>query len=165
MLNKRLDTFMSGSHQINTSDERKKQPSLKQQISTKMAVADIKGAVRILVSKDSLLSPSEDTINKLKQKHPLRHPDAQNPPPIEEEEAFCFKTNRDELMRALHSFKKGAAGGPDGFLPQHLLDMTGLSLGEPATQLVNALVSLMNSIVFPGKVLKKFVKLFMVQLW
>ena len=63
-------------------------------------------------------------------------------------------------MRALHSFKKGAAGGPDGFLPQHLIDMSGSALGEPVTKLINALVSFMNLIVFPGKVPKEICETF-----
>ena len=54
--------------------------------------------------------------------------------------------------KALHSFKKGAAGGPDGFIPQHLIDMTGDALGEPASKLIDALVTFMNFIIFPGKV-------------
>ena len=56
------------------------------------------------------------------------------------------------MLKALKSFKKGAGGGPDGFLPQHLLDMCGDDLGDPATKLLETLVTFMNSIVYPGKV-------------
>ena len=38
--------------------------------------------------------------------------------------------------------------------------MCGLALGEPATQLVNSLVSFMNLIVFPGKVPKEICETF-----
>ena len=48
--------------------------------------------------------------------------------------------------------KPGLAGGPDGFLPQHLLDLTGDSLGEAATKLLNTITNFMNQIMFPGKV-------------
>ena len=91
----------------------------------------------------------------------MKHPDSQILPDMEDE-GSSFKTNRDDLLRALHSFKRGAraAGGPDGFLPQHLLDMCGLALGEPATQLINSLVAFMNLIVFPGKVPKEICETF-----
>ena len=159
LINKRLDRFMSGSQQVSTQTKRRQPPTLKQQVTSKMAVADIKGAVRLLVSNDTILPPSEDTIQKLKQKHPMKHSDFVSSPEIKEE-ASCFKTNRDDILRALHSFKKGAAGGPDGFLPQHLIDMSGSALGEPATQLVNALVSFMNLIVFPGNVPEEITETF-----
>ena len=107
--------------------------------------------MRILASKESIISPSVDSIRQLKEKHPPKFAQAPNPPDIEEEES-CFKTNTENMTKAIFSFKKGAAGGPDGFLPQHLKDMCGKALGEPATKLVNTLVTFMNEIIFPGKV-------------
>ena len=71
-----------------------------------------------------------------------------------------FKTNKENLLKALHSFKKGAAGGPDGFLPQHLIDMSGEALGEPASKLADTLVTFMNFIVYPGKVPTEVVETF-----
>ena len=52
----------------------------------------------------------------------------------------------------MHSFKRGAAGGPDGLLPQHLIDISGDTLGEPASRFIDTMVTFMNFIVFPGKV-------------
>jgi len=35
----------------------------------------------------------------------------------------------EEIARAILSFPKGLAGGPDGLKPQHLKDMTGVGRG------------------------------------
>ena len=160
ILNKRIDEYMSGTQSLlETTTKNRKPPSLKQQVSVKMALADIKGAVRLLVSKDTILSPSEATIQKLKGKHPPKHPGSQSSPE-KEDESTCFKTNKDDLLRAIRSFPKDASGGPDGLLPQHLCDMCEQFLGEPALKLVDTLVSFMNLIVYPGKVPKEFCETF-----
>ena len=156
ILNKRLDEYMSGSQSIlETTLKNRKPPSLKNQVSAKMAVANIKGAVRLLVSKDTILPPSEATTQKLKGKHPPKNPESQNSPEKEDENT-CFKTNKDDVLKAIRSFDKGASGGPDGLIPQHLCDMCEQFLGEPALKLVEALVSFLNIIVYPGKVPKEF---------
>ena len=54
-----------------------------------MALADIQGAVRIMTSNDSIHPPTQDTINKLKDKHPQRHPNSMIPPePFEDCDCF-----------------------------------------------------------------------------
>ena len=154
-LNKRIEAFMSDSQDPQilqpTGKKPRKPATLKSRVSAKMAVADIQGAVRILTSKETILPQSSETVKKLKEKHPQPHSDSQRPPDPDDEDS-CYKTDREKLLRALHSFKRGTAGGPDGFLPQHLLDMCEESLGEPASKLVDTLVTFMNLIVFPGKV-------------
>ena len=153
ILNKRIEAFMAGSpHQAPNSTMKREPPSLKKQVSAKMAQFDVQGAVRILSSNDSILQPSPETINKLKEKHPQKHPNSIDPPDPCDDFDNCFKTNRDNLLKALHSFKRGAAGGPDGLLPQHVIDMSVESLGEPASKFIDAMVTFMNIIVFPGKV-------------
>ena len=46
----------------------KKQPSLKSRVSAKMAVGDIKGDINIVVSKESVLPPSNETKARLQEK-------------------------------------------------------------------------------------------------
>ena len=142
---------MAGDHHQPQTNKNKKPPLLKNLVSAKIAVGDIQGAVRIITSKETILAQSAETVEKLKEKHPQAHPDS-IPPPDPSEGDMCFKTNKDNLLKALHSFKKGAAGGPDGLLPQHLSDMIGEALGEPASKLADTLVTFMNTIVYPGKV-------------
>ena len=44
------------------------------------------------------------------------------------------------------------AGGPDGLLLQHPKDLTGDSLGDPVSKLLNTITNFINQIIFPGKV-------------
>ena len=153
-LNKRIEAFMAGSPEIPINKNNRKPPSLKNLVSVKMALADIQGAVRILTSNDSILPPTQDTINLLKEKHPQKHTDSSDPP-IPNDDCNTnshFQTNREKLLKAIHSFPMRVAGGPDGLSPQHLKEMCGESLGEPASKLVDTLVNFMNIIIFPGKV-------------
>ena len=158
ILNKRLANFMSGNDVTllsQPSTKKSRNPTtLKSQVSAKMASADIQGAVRILTSKETILPHSVETTNKLKDKHPKASPDSQaHQDPLDEDS--CFRTDKESLSKALHSFKKGSGGGPDGLLPQHLLDMCGDALGEPASKLLDTLVTFMNLIVYPGRVPSK----------
>ena len=58
-------------------------------------MSDIQGAVRILASKETILSQSVETVNKLKEKHPPPHVNSQIPPdPVHEDSCFiCDKEN------------------------------------------------------------------------
>ena len=56
------------------------------------------------------------------------------------------------IKRAIKSFKPGSGGGPDGLLPQHLLDLTSEEIGEPALTLLDTLTDFYNKIMFPGKI-------------
>ena len=148
----RVESYMTGNpRNIPVPKKGKNPPTIKQLVSRKMASADIQGAVRILTSNDKLMLPSDETMTKLKTKHPETHPDSTIAPDPEDENS-CFKTNKETLLKALRSFKTGVSGGPDGLTPQHLKDMCEDSLGEPATKLVDTLVDFMNLIIYPGKV-------------
>ena len=159
IINKRIEAFMAGENTDPQIIKRKKPPLLKNLVSAKIAVADIQGAVRIISSKESILPQSAETVEKLKEKHPQAHPDSTKPPDCIEEDN-CFKTNKENLLKAIRSFKRGTSGGPDGLLPQHLIDMTGEELGEPASKLADTLVTLLNTIIYPGKVPPEVIETF-----
>ena len=63
-----------------------------------------------------------------------------------------FWVSKDDFKWGLRSFKRGAAGGPDGLRPQHLLDMTGQALGETGNRLLETIVDFINLYALPGKV-------------
>ena len=151
VINKRIEAFMAGEKMDPQIRKNKKPPSIKNLVSAKIAVADIQGAVRIISSKETILPQSAETVEKLKEKHPQAYPDSSKPSDCIEEDK-CFKTNKENLLKAIRSFRRGATGGPDGLLPQHLIDMTGDELGEPASKLLDTLVTFLNTIIFPGKV-------------
>ena len=136
-----------------------KPTELRKIVSAKLSDLDIRGAVRLLSSDAKLLSSTPETLEKLKTKHPEPHPDTVLPPPPEElgDPLIC---TREEVQQAIKSFRNGSGGGPDGLLPQHLKDLTAEYLGETANSLVDALMDLLNNIIFAGKVLSFMVPIF-----
>ena len=128
-----------------------KPTELRKIVSAKLSDLDIRGAVRLLSSDAKLLSSTPETLEKLKTKHPEPHPDTVLPPPPEElgDPLIC---TREEVQQAIKSFRNGSGGGPDGLLPQHLKDLTAEYLGETANSLLDALMDLLNNIIFAGKV-------------
>ena len=123
----------------------RKLPTLKSPLSAK--IADIEGAVRILTSKETILLYSPDTASRLRKKHLNAHPKSQHPADPHAEDT-CFKTNKEKLLKALRSFKKGTGGGPNGLLLHHLLDMSGDTLDETASKLIDTL-QINTSVVHP----------------
>ena len=57
-----------------------------------------------------------------------------------------------QSLEAIKSFKNGSAGGPDGFMPQFLKDVTKEELGATANLVLDTLVDFYNLIVFAGKI-------------
>ena len=154
VVNERLEAFMNG---ISNPEPKPKNNKLKDEslvlknrVTTKINAGDINGAVRVVTSKETILPPSEEITAKLREKHPQSHPDSIFP--HTEDVLENVMVNKDDIRKAIRSFKKGAAGGPDGLLPQHLIDMTGEALGETSEALLDALVDFYNLIVFPGKI-------------
>lgn len=118
-------------------------------------MGDVRGAVNLVTSRESVLPPSEDAKLKLQSKHPQRNSHGEPTPvplPDQNYNLNHFKVSKVDVKWAIGAFKKGASGGPDGLRPQHLLDMTGQALGESAENLVESLVDLLNLIILPGKV-------------
>jgi hypothetical protein len=71
-LNKHLKENLSNFElpQIRTSSKRRTHLSLAKKVEAKVADFDIKGAVKLLSSDDSLASFNEDVAEELKKKHP-----------------------------------------------------------------------------------------------
>lgn len=100
-------------------------------VGSKVADFDVKGAVKLLCSEDTFAPYNEDTIIKLKGKHPspsriLNFPDN----PTEEE---SFQTTPVRVKDSIMSFSFGTASGMDGFRPQFFKDL--ISTSSSALQL------------------------------
>ena len=149
IINKRIDSFMKESLQPEVNKARKSPPSLKDQVKAKLSVGDVSGAVRIISSCDTVLPVTLEVKDKLVEKHPPPLTTVNLPPTCDTENAQC---TRDEVKKAIKSFKPGSSGGQDGLLPQHLVDLTSDELGEPAVKLLDALSDFFNLIMFPGQV-------------
>ena len=75
----------------------------------------ISAAVRILWSDDRLSSLNSDIFEKLKAKHPA--PTASNPALPDPDLIRPLQVSEDEVLKAVHSFPAGSAGGSDGLRP------------------------------------------------
>ena len=52
-----------------------------------------------------------------------------------------------DVLRAIRSFPSSSARGPDGFRPQHLVDLTSASAGQDGAALLGALTSFTNLVL------------------
>ena len=119
-------------------------------VANKIEAGDVKGAVRILSSDDSLAPNEDTTFNKLLAKHPPAPTDSRTPPPIGERHVPPMVTPKT-VENLIGSFPAGSAGGPDRLCPQILKDLTAKSNGGSREIFLNTLTSFMN-LVLSGKV-------------
>ena len=159
VVNGQLKNFLLGLVPENQDYSANKPSELRKIVSAKLSDMDIRGAVRLLSSDAKLLSSTPETMEKLKKKHPEAHTDTVLPLPPEEpgESLVC---TREDVLKAIKSFRNGSGGGPDGLLPQHLKDLTAEYLGQTANSLLDALMDLLNNIIFAGKVPSFMVPIF-----
>lgn len=128
-----------------------KQASLSKRIESKVS-DDIRGAIKLLVSNDSLEKEDENTFKKLKEKHPspsrpLKFP---NPP----NETNTITVEKDSVLESINTFANGSASGIDGIRPQHLKDLTGLTNGDAGNKILQSLTNLSN-LILSGTVLSQ----------
>ena len=89
--------------------------------SMKLDAGDVRGAVRMLCSDETLAPHTQANVQLLRDKHPPPPSHRRPFPPTTSAPMFITS---DDLRRAIHSFSPGSAGGQDGLRPQHLVDMT-----------------------------------------
>lgn len=120
-----------------TKRPKKRTPiSLSKRVEYKIADGDIKGAVRILSSTDTLSPQNESTLSQLKMKHPPPSREMVFPDPPGKDIEPLVVSERD-IFFSIKSFPNGSGSGIDGLLPQHLKDLT-----LPSTGNVNSLIKL-----------------------
>ena len=126
--------------------------SLAARVSAKLEEGDLKGAVRLASSDDTLAPINESTFTALQEKHPLPHPDSVIPSiQAENEPPHALSTvTEEEIIHAIRSFPNCSAGGPDGLRPQHLKDMVGSPADDGRQVLLSALASF-TQLVLEGK--------------
>ena len=119
--------------------------ALAKRASSKLEDGDIRGAMRILTTNDSIAVNNHETYTKLKDIHPTSHPGRriQTAPSTE-----AYKTTPAAVKRAIISFPNGSAGGPDNIRPQHLKDLlVGTDFNDP---LLLAITNLTNVLLAGG---------------
>ena len=122
--------------------------SLATRVSTKLEEGDFRGAVRLACSEDAVAEHNDATIAALRAKHPAPHPDTNFPlPPKENEPQPPIAVTEQDVARAVLSFPRGSAGGPDGLLPQHLKDLISNSARAGGKKLLAALTAFTNLVL------------------
>jgi len=124
-------------------------------ISSKVEEGNISGAVRFLMSDDSIAVVSSDNLTKLQSKHP---DGSYVPGPLSVEDiSLALCVTEAEVRSAIASFPAGSSGGPDGLRPQHLKVLTGCKISGPElTASLTALVNLLLAGKCPCAVAKCF---------
>ena len=87
-------------------------------VASKIEDGNLRAAVRILISDESLAPFTMDTATKLQAKHPQANP---NRGPISSPNTFVpLRISEADVKSAMSSFPAGSAGGPDGLRPNHM---------------------------------------------
>jgi hypothetical protein len=131
-----------------TSKSRKNiSKSLSTRIEAKVNDFDIKGAIKLLSSEDSLASFDDTVFQALKKKHPKssRHLSYDPDPP--ENNNHNLSLNESEVLKCINSFPNGSAPRIDGMRPQFLKDMISFSAGEAGKRALTSLTSHCNFIL------------------
>ena len=90
--------------------------------SAKLEEGDVKGAIRLLSSRDTLAPATQATLTSLRALHPSAPLDRRaTPVPITL--TAPLQAIPQAVLAVITSFPHGSAGGPDSLAPQHLKDL------------------------------------------
>ena len=123
---------------------------LQRGVAAKLEDGDVRGAVRLLASKDHIAQSSQEIIESLQLKHPPAPADLNMPSGPDETIQPCQVTEA-EVVASIASFANGSSAGLDGLRPAHLKDLTSRSAGEAGLRLITVLTAFVN-LVLRGEV-------------
>ena len=115
--------------------------SLAPLIASKRDDGDVRTALRIATSSDSVAPVNEEVLATLVSKHPEGTPPTPLPQPPEDI-APPADVSVAEVKAGISSFSNGSAGGIDGIRAIHLKDLTAESIGVTGVRLIDALARL-----------------------
>ncbi|XP_047984053.1 uncharacterized protein LOC125224669 [Leguminivora glycinivorella] len=119
------------------------QPSLVKTVESKVFEGDLRGAVRVLMSDDSVAPSGPETLAALRSKHPF--PSRPLSLPQEPDNSItAYSVKPEDVAHALSSFSSSSAAGLDGIRPAHLKELTSGSAGDNGLRLLESLTKLCN---------------------
>ncbi|GAV01566.1 hypothetical protein RvY_12257 [Ramazzottius varieornatus] len=124
--------------------------ALRKRVEGKVNEGNIGGAVRTLVSEDSIAPRTAEVLEAPRLKHPPEQ-DVTSFSPEPESDVAVPPVLPHEISQAIISFPNGSGGGPDGLRPPHLKDLTNGLTDVASNELTEALAGLMT-IMLSGKV-------------
>ena len=97
-------------------------------VTAKIEDGNLRAAVRLLCSEESIAPDNEDTYQQLCLKHPTGDSNSLSPISSDTTQVSSLEVTEAEVLKAVKSFPAGSSAGPDGVRPQHVLQM----LSDPA---------------------------------
>ena len=148
LVKSQVKDFADGSFKPSNTACAGKQRNLSTLVGAKLAAFDVKGAVRLVSSEDKFMAHSKESLDRLRKKHPHPHPNTSMPDGPDDHVAFLV--DKEDMKRAIRSFRPGTSAGLDGISPQHIKDLTadGFALGN---KVLSCLCDLYNCVVLPGR--------------
>ena len=125
--------------------------NMSRRISSKCADGDIKAALRILTSDDTVIAPSADVALQLLEKHPAAPEDENLPAHSTVDEGLAPTVDSELTSTSLRTMSSGTSGGLDGIRPLHLQQLTSQGTSEAGHHLLTSLTRLLN-VIIRGKV-------------
>ncbi|ESO04527.1 hypothetical protein HELRODRAFT_172175 [Helobdella robusta] len=151
LINQRIDNFGGQSVEkmadclefVNKLENKKSAESkLISSVKSKIEKGNIKNAMQLLSSTDTVAPDTEETIRALKSKHPTA-PNNKQQSPSKESSSLCVTSQ--QVLVCLKTFPKGTSGGSDGLTPEHLKDLT--SSKTDSIDLINSITAFINMIL------------------
>ena len=119
--------------------------NLRSHVNTKLMLNDIKAAIRVVSSDDTVLQVTPEVLQALILRHPSEPEDSVTP--IVPAENIAVTADENKIIRSLRSFCGGCCGGIDGLRPAHLLDLVAVSTAETGLHLRRSIANLTNKIL------------------
>jgi len=116
---------------------------LSQAVTAKLEDGNVRAAICLVISEDVPAAPSEESVAKLREKHPSSSGKLDTLPASSQMQ--CLSVDESEVRRAILSFPAGSAGGPDGKRPQHIRHL--LNCREACSEFLTALTAVVNLVL------------------
>ncbi|KAL1448357.1 hypothetical protein WDU94_014016 [Cyamophila willieti] len=140
-----VGSVFNASDDVSQNNQKKKDKiNLKKIIEAKVSDFDIKGAIKVLSSDDTLAPFDQETLEALKTKHPTPSRELDFPCPPDDQLFSSILVTEPIVLKAINGFPAGSSPGLDGLRPQHLKDIVSKSAGEAGTRALTAITKLCN---------------------
>jgi hypothetical protein len=138
------DNRVAAEHKTRNKSKRSEQERMAARVSELLEDGDVRGAVRLAASEETMAPYNQYTVDALISKHPraIHHPQytaSDAVEPLQGQEA--------DIAAAIKSFPAGSAAGLDGLRPQHLKDMVGEQTAAAGQQLLTRLTDFTNNVL------------------
>ena len=132
------------------SKRKQKPQDLSQLVSAKIEEGDMKGAIKLASSAETMAPNDKATLLLLRSKHPVS-PANTRPSPFQASDAIThISTTPGEIRKAIESFTTGSAAGPAGLRPQILKELTSTDLSDAGAALLQSLSDFSNLVLSGG---------------